>query len=1146
MISTILRKKVNRVSGVGLIPFKVFGRLVVNLNLLMLLVLCSTEYSFAQYNNLKFDHITQSDGLPNSYVKSIIQDREGYMWFGTRSGLVKYDGYSIQVYDYDSNDSLSIKSNKVNVIFEDSRGYLWIGTNGGGLNIYDPITGVFSNYQQERKSSLNIFYDNIQTILEDSYGNVWIGYIGGGLSTFDPIKKEFKSYYSNIETSYTISSGTVFGIIEDDKGYVWFSSSFGLYKHDPISKKFEHYSMESEGLLSENNVFYAISKDKKGNIWLGTAASNVFKFDVEKEKFIQLNILFQDDIVWYKSEVITLFSDDDDNLWIGTWNGLIRYEKGGNKFTFFNHDENSPNSICDGSILNIYQDKSKLIWIGTADGGISKMDNRKNSFNHVSSTGRSSGGLSNKLVNSIVKQKSGVLWVGTTIGLNRLDPGEDKFKVYLPVDGDASSISSHAITEVFEDSGGTLWVGTGIAGLNRWDEKTNTFKVYTMDWNDSLSLSQNHVTDIEEDKSGNIWVATASHGMNILNPEEDNFIRYNNQLGDENSLCSDHLSTLYKDRDGNMWIGTIDGGLDKYNEKSNSFSHYGTTRQSDHGVLRGKSILSIYQDENRTFWVGTDYGLFKFIPSEGSFQSISKSDGLFATSIYGIIEDELNMLWLSTNLGLSKYNPATGTIFNYNAEDGLQSNEFRKGSYYKCNTGELYFGGDNGYNHFYPAEIKVNPFLPNVVITDFKVFGNSWKYKNRNRRENEIKLSYNDNFFSFHFAALDYSAPEKNKLAYMLEGVDRDWIHSKSESRARYTKIDPGNYLFKVKGSNNHGLWNEEVATLNVVITPPIWQSWWFKVLLLLAGISIISGYFLLRIHLVRKMNQNLKEQVNERTLALEDKNRLLAKKSSELGEINVLLEERQQHIEQQTEELRIQRDDLVNTNLVKDKLFSVIAHDLKGPFTTLLGFTDMLNSRYDKMENEKRKKIISSLKVSAGLLFSLVSGLLNWVRIQKGEILPIYVKRDIIQVLDTNIQIAEVQSKRKNIKIIRHYETDKIALNFDEEMINTVIRNLISNAIKFTPKHGEINVSCDKKENEIVIRVRDNGVGISKDRLQELLYEHKHITSYGTDNETGTGLGFEICKEFIFLHKGRISGTSREGEGSEFCFSLPIGMVAT
>jgi ligand-binding sensor domain-containing protein/signal transduction histidine kinase len=734
-------------------------------------------------------------------------------------------------YQHDPSDPNSLSDNSIHAICRDESGTLWIGTLGGGVNKFNKETETFTHYKHDPNDLNSLSNNFVWSIYQDNSGTLWIGTFGGGLNKL-------------IRHSPNAPGAAPLASCGQHKGTRCKGVHFIHYQQDPSDPH----------SLSDDDVT-AILEDKRGTLWVGTFGGGLNKFDRET-----------------------------------------------GRFAHFKHDPYNLYSLGDDDVLSLYEDESGIIWIGAHLGsGLSKFDRKKQKFTHYKNDPANANSLSDDIVWSIHEdsnQDGSVLWIGTYRGgLNRFDRKRNQYVHYQHDPADPHSLSQNHVRAIYEDESETLWIGTYSEGLNKFDPKTNRFTRYKHNPSDPNSLSNNQIRSICGDKSGSkalsgtLWIGTFGGGLNQLDKRKEEFKRYRHDPTDENSLSDDRVYCVYQDRSGTLWIGTYGGGLNKLaplssgnnsetvvsangaasHQKSVHFIRY-VHDASNPNSLSDNRVLAIYESRpdpavaggEGTLWVGTDGGgLNKFDRKSGKFRQFSEKDGLPSDLILGILEDDNGNLWLSTNNGLSKLDPQTMTFKNYDESDGVQSKEFSGGAYCQSERGEMFFGGVNGLNGFFPNGIKENSHVPPIVITAFKKFGEEVKLEN-----GDIELSHTDSFFSIEFAALDYCNPAKNQYAYRLDGFDKKWNYCGTRRFASYTNLDPGEYIFRVKGANNDGVWNEAGVSLKIAIRPPFWRTRWF--LFLCVGFVFFAAFLLHNARVKFKIRQLLemervRKEENER-----------------------------------------------------------------------------------------------------------------------------------------------------------------------------------------------------------------------------------------------------------------------------------------
>jgi len=842
------------------------------------LILSIPANAYAQENPIRFDRLSTDQGLVG--VNCILQDRQGFMWFGTQEGLNKYDGYSFTLYSHDRTAPDSLSDSFILSIYEDQSGTLWIGTKNGGLNTFDRVTEQFTHYTNALNDPHSLSNNEVSAISEDQSGILWIGTKGGGLNKLERKTGQFTHYTNAPNDPHSLSNNEVSAIFEDQSGMLWIGTKGGgLNKFDRETGQFTHYTHDpSEPNSLSHNEVSAIYQGKTGGFWIGTNGGGLNKFDRETGKFTHYTHDPNNPNSLSIDNISAISEDQSGVLWIGsgTWDasytgrGIDRFDQAIEKFIHYSNNPTDLNSLSNNNVLSIYTDKVGAIWIGTWLRGVNRFDPAKDKFERYTLNSDNPNGLHGNAVWAFYEDQSGALWVGTGGGgLNRLDRKTGNFTHYKHKPNDPSSLSSDSVYSIYKDCSGRFWVG-GDGGLNLFERSREKFTHYVHDPNDANSLSDNTVTLINEDSSGTFWIGTFNGGLNKFEPKTGKFKHYVHNPNDANSLSYDVIQAIYEDRSGTLWIGTYGGGLNQFDPITEKFTHY-VNNPNDLNSLSNDRVIQIYEDLSGILWIGTQGGgLDKFDRRTQQFSHYTEKEGLPSNLIGGLLADDEGNLWMSTFKGISKFNPKTETFRNYDVSDGLQSNNFDSLSHHKSKSGELFFGGYNGFNAFYPKNVKDNPHIPPIVLTNFKKFNESVKLDKVISEIKEIKLPYKDNFFSFEFAALDYTNPGKNQYAYKLEGFDKDWINSGTRRYASYTNLNGGEYTFRVKGSNNDGVWNEEGTSIKIIITPPPWKTWWAYSLYVIALAAAVVGFIQLRTRAQRKENEALRESESRLTQILE------------------------------------------------------------------------------------------------------------------------------------------------------------------------------------------------------------------------------------------------------------------------------------
>lgn len=851
---------------------------------ILLIFFCGNFNSLPSQNKeIKFEHLTPEMGLSQVTVHCILQDSKGFLWFGTEDGLNKYDGYNFTIFRHNENDTNSISDNFIWTICEDSNQDLWIGTSNGGLNKFDRAQQTFTRFKHDPDDSKSISQDDIRVIFEDSRKNLWIGTNNGGLNRFNREDGTFTKNKYSLTDENSISHNSIRDIVEDEFGFLWIGTNGGgLNRFNSVNGKFTRFTV-SPGLFNSisSNFVWSLLIDGNGTIWIGTYGRGLNKLTPSTMEFDSYAFEANNPNSLINNNVTSLFEDQSGMIWVGTEGGISILNASDEKFRNISQDPLRPSALNNNIIRFITGDRSGLIWIGTAGGGINKYNPFGKRFVHYRNNPSDPTSLSSNMIRAVFEDSDGILWVGTLGGgLNRFDSGTESFIHYKNDENLQGSLNDNSVTSIFEDSRKTLWVGTWGGGLNRISSKdkfeNDSFEHFTHSSTSPKSVPSNTIQDIYEDSFGNLWVGTES-GLSLLIKEEKRFIRFQSDSQDTSSISDDRIQSkcIYEDSANNLWIGTWNGlnrisSLKKFNAANSNeiVFHKYKSNTTETNSLSDNRIISLYEDpasrpDNIILWVGTvSGGLNQMIITNDPTSGKEKIDiihyterhGLPNNAIYGILGDERGNLWLSTNNGLSKFNPDEETFRNYNESDGLQGDQFYWGAYFRSTRGEMFFGGINGLTAFYPEDLKDNRHIPEVYITDFQLFNKpvpiseDSPLKQSILQTDIIKLPHDSYVMTFEYVALDYTIPEKNQYIYMLEGYDNDWIPAGNRRFVTYSGVGAGDYTFRVKGSNNDGLWNEEGTSIEVKVLPPFWSTLWFITLVIITITGLIIYFVTARV----------------------------------------------------------------------------------------------------------------------------------------------------------------------------------------------------------------------------------------------------------------------------------------------------------
>jgi len=843
--------------------------------LLMILVNLFDFYSYGQLKKIRFIRTSIEEGLSQSSVTCILKDNSQLMWFGTQDGLNCYDGYSFRVFFHDPEQPSSLSNNYINTIYEDKQGELWIGT-ANGLNRLDRETGTFIQYKKKSTPSYRISGNQITAICEDKDGVLWAGTADGGLNKYDLKENNFVFYQRDIYHPNNLISDHIGALFIDSAGLLWIGTQDrGLTHFDQKEGTYRHFQSYPNvaNTISDNHIT-AIAEDRDGNIWIGTV-SGLNRLN-PKDNTIQRFLHSPDNPNSIAgNEIYSIHVNHDGNILIGTESGVALFDPEKENFSYWCNDPTDPFSLSSNVVLSILEDSAHILWIGTDGGGINRYAPYRNRFDlYQHHPDFPSQGLSGKFVYTFFQDREGFVWIGTDSGLNRFDEKNNSFKHYKARPSDPQSLNNDYVFSIHEDDSGIMWIGTWGGGLNRFDRQKEKFRHYLQNPLESLSISNNIVRVIHEDSNGDMWIGTEGGGLNLFDPKHETFLHYKTIEDNPASISDNHIRAIAESPKGTLWIGTR-YGLNRFDIQTGDFIPY-TLDENDRNSLSNNQVNSIHVNDKGIIWIGTSGGLNRFNPRNGQFTRYAEKDGLPNHVIWGILEDTAGNLWLSTNNGLSKFNPQQKTFKNYDIRDGLQSNEFNLGACLKTRQEKMYFGGINGFNVFLPCDIKDNPFIPPIIITKINITSpdnphfSSSLYKT-GCQVGKIRLTYCDCILSFEFASLDYTSPAHNRYAYMMEGLDKNWHHSGTRRFASYHSLPPGSYRFRVKGSNNDGIWNETGIALPIYIAPTLWRTWWFRGMVLI--ILTALGYLLFetRKSIIRKRTIHLKqidEKLNQQIIA--------------------------------------------------------------------------------------------------------------------------------------------------------------------------------------------------------------------------------------------------------------------------------------
>ncbi|WP_168204318.1 hybrid sensor histidine kinase/response regulator [Aliikangiella coralliicola] len=1069
-------------------------------------------------NNISFTRYTTEQGLSSNAVRKIAQDEKGFIWFGTWDGLNRFDGYDFKIYRPDKDNQYSISHSTVSDIRVGEDGIIWVATLGGGLNRFDSNSERFYHFRHDPDNPETISSDNIRSLYLDKSGILWIGTFGKGLSQFNPRTGVFINYQSNPDEPGSISGNMVIDIEEDSSGRLWVSThDNGINYFDRETKKFVHFKpeIETDVDLSGYSGHSLIHEDRTGLIWFATA-SGLYSFRHSSAEFKSYggnHFGVSQDVI-----PIGILEDSEAILWIITLkNGLFRYDRTVNRFINFRHVASDSSTISSNNIASIFQDRTKNIWIGTEDGGVNRFNLFLKQFNYYKPNVFDANSLDHPRISAIYEDINNNLWLGNyKPSLNKFNRKTGQFTHYENDPADPNSLPAGVfVSAILEDAAGILWIGVVEGGLSRFDPETETFKHYRHEPDNPQSLSNNKVLAIKEDRNGILWVGTGDGGLNRFDPKSETFKHFLRDPENPSSI-KNNVRTIFLDRVGFLWLGNWSGsGLARFNPRKEEFKTY-VHQAGDPNSLAGDVVRSIYQDDNGFLWLATSGGLNKFDPINEVFTVFTESNGLASKLVQSILPDVQGNLWLSTPKGISMLDLQTEAVTNYDSFNGLQDREFEEASGHAGWSGELFFGGRNGFNSFFPQRVKKNNFLPPVVITDFKLFNQSVPIGQNSvlskaiENTEQLELSYQDTIFSFEFSALSYVAPEKNRYRYKLEGFETLWNEVDSGQRfASYTNLDPGKYVFRVLASNNDDVWNQKGQSIHIVIHPPFWQTLWFRILTGFSFGMLIYGVYRWRVNSLKQSQQILEEQVRLRT-----------------------------------NELAKAKDEAETANRTKSSFLANMSHELRTPLNAILGFSE-LSERTPGLPGDVGD-YLGTIHRSGEHLLELINDVLDMAKIEAGQTEFEPNAFDLLLTIHTIEDMFNLRTQTKGIWLkVEVAEDVPRSIKTDERKLRQVLINLLSNAVKFTSDGGvSLLVECVRDPKlQLCFEVEDTGPGIKASDM-DLLFKPFGQTESGRRAREGTGLGLTISEEFVELMGGQIQVQSEVGKGTRFWFEIDIEEV--
>jgi signal transduction histidine kinase/ligand-binding sensor domain-containing protein/AraC-like DNA-binding protein len=1117
-------------------PFKVslFSATLCRIQKIMLIIpfaVCFGSFMLkAQNPDILCVHYNVNNGLLNSSVEYVYVDSEGFVWFATTSGLQKFDGFNFTNYVYSSDDSLSVSYNFISTIYQDRSGKIWIGTLKG-LDVFNKESGLFHHFKNEPFQTsginINVIQRGRKVMAEDSEGFLWVNSMTFGLNKINVKTGSVEQFHGDL-------AGDI--IYDKDENALWIASD-RLKKFSVETKKIEHFYI-GENVLPGVSAINSVIIDRNGLIWVGTDAGLVV-FDKKTSMFYnlkdylkRLNHRSDQSYPWSLKQITALFEDNKGFIWIAIEKSLYKFNIRDGNYWVYSHEIDNPSSLLDEKIVGIYGSNAGVLWVSYKGKGVSKVKITFKDFTHYKHIPGDPNSISGNIVRSVYKDRNRNLWIGMyNDGLNRIIPGErNRFLHYKYDPADRNSLSSDYITAIYVDRENRLWIGTFDKGVCFAEDiySSNGLKFKRFLFEDNTE-----VPDVKEDAAGTIWIAT-TNGFYLYYTGSKELVHYGDEVNQSHELQGINIQSILYEPPNIFWLATWNRGLCKLTVNSDSRLTRGNMRDSlviydkitdIHKSKIDNGFLTIFKDKNNVIWLASNVnGLIKACEKDGrmEFVKYDRSRGAPDNSVYSIAGDSFGNIWISTNHGLGEFNTKTEHFNSYFESDGILSNAFVWDAGCQSADGEIFFGGINGLNAFIPENILNDTttypvFISKLIVQNSEVKPgeeiNGRKILTKNiQYTDKIILTHRERAFSLDFVAMNSLNPEETEYAYKLEGFDQDWIYTTYSRRyVTYTNLRPGKYRFIVKASNSDGVWNEKPAVLAIRILPPWWGS----------AIAIISFscLFVLLLFLFRRL---------------------------------ILMRVRLIHEAKFEQMKREKTEELYN---LKMKFFTDISHEFRTPLSLIIA---PLQNIVSKAENDPQLiKHSNLIRKNTDRMLRLIDQVMDMMKIDLNKMRLSLSKGDIVAYLKELIFSFEEIADQRSIILEFTHENDSYVTWFDENKIEKIINNLLSNSFKFTPDKGKIQINLripgnngysteDKSVNQdhaefIGITISDNGIGMPADFREHLFERFYRVDRHDSIMRRGTGIGLALTKELVELHKGRISVESEENRGTSFVILLPV-----
>jgi len=1079
--------------------------------LLIVLFVCQT--GFSQRIPLSFRQLTIDDGLSCNNVEHIVEDSLGYLWFGGPQGLNRYDGYEIRNYYSSVNDSTSLPDNQILSLFCDSSGRLWVGTyNGIAAYCHERDHFVVYDYFDDNRFQYNARLVNF--IEEDEHGVIWFASENGLFFAYDEQKDQFVYRELALDFSMQVKS---FYFDEKQEDILWIGANIGLIKYNLAEDEHRLFPLPDLPGINPLSLNVNCVLPDGPFLWLGVYRMGIVRFDCRNQEFKLYRMKNENE-----NYILSGTLDSNNNLWFATGGGLFLYDEENDKFHKYGYSPHNAYGLNVSGIAAFFEDSNQNYWVGTSFGGVNYSWGPQN-FRSYEIDPHQLRNIPEKSINSFSLDHSGFLWVAYANGIDVFDKNSMELaNTFSSDDGSNDSLGSGTVWDIVEDSENRLWVSTYTGGLQKFDKEKHVFTSYPNFRGGGDQQIGQDIRDIFIDDSGDLWLAMHGHGFSRFDIEKERF--YNFRI-DENRGYLDWTYCIHVDHLKRVWIGTT-SGLFKFTPDLQQYQEF-IFDPDDATSLSYNTVNTIFQDSDNNIWIGTRRGLNLYDEDMGGFRRFGIEDGLINDNICSIQEDDFQNLWVSTRGGgIFSFSREKlledGTLDPrfFDKEDGLNSDEFVARASFQDDEGYLYFGGINGFTVFHPDSIEQNPREPDVIIQEIKLFdeiiypsAGSPVYMNEKTGNKELQLKYNQNVLSFKFTAFNFRQPGKNEYLYKLEGFDDRWYSAGTDREAVYTNLPAGDFTFRVKASNNDGVWNEEGAIMQLTVFPPWWQTPLFHFSLAFFFVGVIYLFFLWRVKAIKRQRNYLEKMVTKKTAQLEHQNR-------EIQEMAIRVHEADQS---------------------KIRFFMNISHEFRTPLSLIIGPLSRLLARKDFSTDIRTQ--LQIIDRSARRLMRLINQLLDMQKVEFKKLLLKVSQVNVFEFMRSIFYLFEFTAREKSISYSFHF--DEILktriLWLDVDALEKIVYNLLSNAFKYTQEGGQVDVRVRwlAEDGKLRIEVEDSGAGIPEDKLPYVFERYFSHNFFGGTHD-GIGIGLTLVKELVELHKGQIWVQSQLEKGTVFILELP------